>query len=78
MNIIKHAGANKVAIEFIKRKKMLSMTIKDDGKGFDMNNVPYGIGIANMQSRAESINGSLVINSFPEGGCLLNLEIRLK
>jgi two-component sensor histidine kinase len=62
-NIVKYAGAKMVSIEFKLVKDNLCLTIRDDGKGFDINTVKYGNGIENMTKRASNFNGDLEIES---------------
>jgi signal transduction histidine kinase len=62
-NIVKHANAEKVIIDFIITNALV-VTIKDDGKGFSGNGKGSGNGLRNMQKRIESVNGSFeVINT---------------
>lgn len=55
-NIIKHSGARKVHIEMKKEREGLSLTIQDDGKGIDFNNIrPYSNGLINMKKRMTDV-----------------------
>ena len=56
-NIVKHANAKKVIIDF-KINTALLVTIKDDGKGLSENGNGSRDGLRNMQKRIESINGT--------------------
>jgi len=49
----------------------LSLKIEDDGKGFNVKAKRNGIGITNMETRAENMNGKLEIISSPGKGCKL-------
>jgi len=70
-NILRHAGARHVHISFDFVDGDLTLKVIDDGKGFDTSIKRNGIGIANMTTRAESLKGSLVLNSAPGLGCVL-------
>jgi signal transduction histidine kinase len=60
-NIVKHAQANKVIIDIFIDKN-LTISIKDDGVGFDMAHIrPFSNGLNNMQKRMKDIQGSLQI-----------------
>lgn len=74
-NILKHAQATKVDISIKADKTMLSVVIKDDGKGFVATKKRTGIGISNMMNRVETYNGTLTIISSPGNGCKINIEI---
>lgn len=74
-NVLKHADANQVAIE-ITANKLLSITIKDDGKGIELDNLRvYGNGLKNIQRRLEAIGGQFFIES--NGGTISRFEIPL-
>lgn len=77
-NILKHAEAARVNITISVCDFTLIVKIKDDGKGFDINAQRNGIGINNMQGRAESLNGKFTIDSKPTAGCTLTLAIPLE
>lgn len=74
-NILKHAEANCVSIYITVKDAVVTAIIKDDGKGFNIKAQRKGVGISNMQSRADSLNGVLTIESKPGDGCLLTLTI---
>jgi signal transduction histidine kinase len=62
-NTIKYANALNIEIYFSNNENSLYMEIKDDGKGFDIENQALGNGILNMKKRCEDINGSCIIES---------------
>ena len=66
-NIQKHAHANKVLIRFDLFGKILTLTVTDNGIGFNKMNSENGIGIRNMHSRAKSINSNLSISNNAQG-----------
>jgi len=78
-NIEKHSQAHKVYIHLLWGKDDLTVTIGDDGKGFDVDKATsedqYGLDI--MQERARVINGKLNIDSSPTGGTKIVLWIPL-
>lgn len=78
-NICKHAAAKEVNIEIVKHKDTLNVMIEDDGKGFitDKPDGKTGIGLKNMESRVNYINGKFVIDSKPGHGTNLIIEIPL-
>lgn len=76
-NIIKHSGATKININFSGDSNTLILLIKDNGKGFDMNNSSAGNGLSNMKQRCESSGGEFNISSSTTGteiACKLNLK----
>lgn len=77
-NIIKHANASNVVVRMKVEGVQLKVTVSDDGQGFDVAQKRTGIGIENMISRAEALNGTLRLISAPGQGCTLQLTIPLK
>jgi len=73
-NCAKHAGASQVSLELTGHGKFLSITITDDGVGFDTANLKIsggdegGFGLFSIQERATALGGSFKIHSFPDKG----------
>ena len=74
-NILKHSAARHVDITLNCENAQVILMVKDDGKGFDASRKTCGMGIANMTTRAESLKGTLRIDSAPGKGCMLFLSI---
>jgi signal transduction histidine kinase len=62
-NAIKHSGCKKIILEAFYKNDLIEIVLKDDGNGFDLNNVKFGNGIKNMESRANKIKGKLSWNA---------------
>lgn len=62
-NIMEHAEAKVVKIELKDNGDTISLSVHDDGKGFDMSRQTASSGLLNMQQLAVSINGQLTIES---------------
>lgn len=81
-NISKHAKATKVEIELSKDSKFISLSIKDDGVGFNPQEIRIdqesGFGIMNMKERSELLKGNLRIKSKPGEGALLQILIPIE
>ena len=67
-NIIKYADATYVEIKISLNNNNIELLVKDNGKGFNTRGKRKGIGLKNMQSRAEKIDGTIKINSLKNGG----------
>ncbi len=82
-NIKKHAVARNVWLTIGLQKGELTVTVKDDGQGFDMKRVErfYSeeghLGLLSMQERAEAIGGQLSIKSSPGRGTSVVLTVPL-
>jgi two-component system sensor histidine kinase UhpB len=70
-NILKHAKATRVVIKILQNKEFITLSISDNGIGFDTNKKRKGIGVANIKSRAASYNGTADFMSQPGSGCVL-------
>lgn len=62
-NITEHAEARSVSVALKDLGQIISLTITDDGKGFDVNAQLSSAGLLNMKQLAVSINGQLTIHS---------------
>jgi signal transduction histidine kinase len=76
-NTLKHAFANKAIVQISKTEDGLTITVEDDGKGFDtgllQNN--KGMGWSNIQSRIDYLKGKLDVQSAPGKGTSVLIEI---
>lgn len=68
-NTIKYSGGKNLYVDIKKDASHLRIIIRDDGKGFDVNNYTSknGNGIKNMRFRAEEVNAKYQIESSPAG-----------
>jgi PAS domain S-box-containing protein len=73
-NILKHAEASVVSIMLDFIDDTLFLSIEDNGKGFTLQEKSKGIGITNMITRAESIHGTIKIDTGPGKGCCLHAK----
>jgi signal transduction histidine kinase len=68
-NVAKHSGADTVNLSLKKNKRKIELTIKDNGKGFDLHEVlhadsqEHGLGLQSMRERTELFGGSIDIRS---------------
>ncbi|MFA5669683.1 MAG: two-component regulator propeller domain-containing protein [Balneolaceae bacterium] len=75
-NTRKYAEASNFEIDFISRENTLIVTIKDDGKGMNVEEVlgsSEGNGLKNMKNRSEEIGGTFYIESVLNGGTIITL-----
>lgn len=77
-NILKHAKASSITVNIRIHKDQLIMSISDNGVGFRSENNEKGIGLSNMQRRAEFFSGKMHVLSSPGQGCTINIEIPLQ
>ena len=74
-NIIKYSGADKALFSLKSDRNNVSMMIRDNGIGFDLNKPTVGNGLKNMQKRAKEVGGKLLIESLPGQGTTIELSI---
>ena len=85
-NVIKHAEAQNALISIIREEKHLELIVKDDGKGFiqkgfDAPQSPNefeGIGLENIRSRVEYLQGSMNIESNAYEGPSVMIEVNIQ
>ena len=78
-NIIKHASATQAVVQLNKLNKQISITVEDDGKGFNTELLKNskGIGWANIQNRVEFLKGVLDVQSEQGKGTSVHIEMSL-
>ncbi|MCB0754389.1 MAG: hypothetical protein H6602_00750 [Flavobacteriales bacterium] len=78
-NIIKHSGAKAVSVQLLKTKTHLVLVVEDNGKGFEWNdpNSRNGIGLMNINSRAQAIHGEVNYEPSPQQGTVATIRVPL-
>lgn len=74
-NIYKHAHATSVDIKFKLENNKICLTLSDNGSGFDVNKAKSGIGLKNMNSRINEIDGSIYITSEKDIGTTVTIKV---
>ncbi len=74
-NILKHAGATRVAVKITKSKGLLKVSIQDNGRGFVFPGPSSGLGLTTMQERAKLLGGAISIQSKPKHGTTILVEV---
>lgn len=75
-NTIKHSNASELTIESYYKNGKLTVIIKDNGKGFDLNKNYHGKGLETMKVRANELGGDLIIIS--EANCGTEIKFSIK
>jgi signal transduction histidine kinase len=77
-NAVRHARAESVAVDVNATDGTVTVTVRDDGVGFD----PAArairerrLGLTSMRERAESLGGTLTIESAPRSGTTVRVEV---
>ncbi|MDW7692085.1 histidine kinase [Flammeovirgaceae bacterium SG7u.111] len=73
-NSVKHADATEIKLSITEFEDKVSFFFKDNGKGFDIDEVELGSGILNMQERCRVLEGEFFLDS-DKNGTTIEIEI---
>ncbi len=73
-NVARHAHARHVDVEVVSDGDLL-LVVTDDGRGLPRDLRPAGRGLANMQTRAAALGGSLQVRPAPAGGTTIEWRV---
>jgi signal transduction histidine kinase len=80
-NVAQHSGAKQAKVALLYGPEEVIVTIEDDGKGFDVDQVyetaeqTGHFGVVGMRERAEAAGGQVVVRSEPERGTIVRATI---
>lgn len=70
-NALKHAAAAEVWVALVSERHGLTLSVRDNGVGFDADAVAAGMGLQHIHERAAAIGGSVTITATPGQGAHL-------
>ena len=76
-NIIKHSKASEVSIQIFNTNNTIILIVEDNGVGFDKKISINGIGLLNISSRLDMVNGDVNFEPSPKSGTLVTIKIPL-
>ena len=76
-NVARHARATRVDMHLRCIPEQVTLTLRDNGVGFDTGQARQGLGLANMQERMMSIGGRLTVESQTGIGTTVLAEVGL-
>jgi signal transduction histidine kinase len=76
-NAIKHSEATAIHLTLTNEPGWLVMEFKDNGKGFNINQVKHGFGLKNLESRVQLIGGEINIYTKPQNGTITIIRIKM-
>jgi two-component system, NarL family, sensor histidine kinase DevS len=77
-NTVKHAGASRVSITFVRKEGSAVVVVEDDGQGFDPEATrPGALGLVGMRERVALVGGRLSVESEPGAGTTIAAEVPL-
>jgi signal transduction histidine kinase len=79
-NVVKHSAATEAAVVIKKRTTIVSLSIRDNGRGFNLaipSSQPHdlGYGLSGIAERVRILGGTLEIDSRPGEGTSLSVEV---
>jgi len=67
-NVARHSHATAVTLDLELAAGAATLTISDNGCGFDASAISRGVGLDSMRERLEALGGRLSVNSRPSAG----------
>lgn len=77
-NAVKHAHAKHILAQCLQQENIFSITVEDDGYGFDIASDYEGIGLTTLRNRVKFLDGRLDIHSEKGIGTTINIEFEIK
>ena len=79
-NAVRHSGAARFAVSLEGTPTVLTLTVRDGGRGFNPESVPQdrGLGLTSMRERLKLVAGELVIDSKPGSGTTIVARVPLQ
>lgn len=76
-NAVKHAKAQQVTVSLRFGDHHFGLEVSDDGVGFDLTHTRKsgGVGLRGIEERVQRIGGQLVMDSAPDKGTILKVEV---
>ncbi len=75
-NSLRHSGAKNINLQLVQDEKHVTLTVQDDGSGFNEKSVAQGIGLKNIRDRVSSCDGKIDIVTSPGKGTETIIEIK--
>ena len=76
-NAVKYAQAESINVQLVQETDRISITVQDDGQGFDPQENRQGSGLQNIENRVNAVNGKMNVFSQPGQGTEITVEINL-
>lgn len=76
LNIGKHSGATKGQVSIAENGREVTITVSDNGKGFDLQAVGrQGIGLSGIRNNVTLLKGRYEIKTAPGNGCVVTVHL---
>jgi len=77
-NALKHSGATNIHLQLVQSRKHVSLTVQDDGNGFDEKTAGKGDGLQNIRHRVASCRGKMDMVTSPGRGTETVIELKIE
>jgi two-component system, NarL family, sensor kinase len=74
-NVVKHSHATEVSVQLYKSKGFLILIVEDNGRGFEVAARSEGIGLTNITSRINTVNGDVQWEPGPNSGTVATIRV---
>ena len=77
-NIVRHSNATVVTMYVRDTSSVLTIDIRDNGRGYDVTKQSSGSGMSNIRERMDEIGGTITVESTPSDGTRIVLSVPLQ
>lgn len=74
-NALRHSRAEDVTVKAVRGSEGLTISVEDDGAGFNLQGVDRGMGLINMRERVRRLGGEFHIEAVPGQGTVVSIRL---
>jgi PAS domain S-box-containing protein len=74
-NVVHHSGVTDARVELSGGPSGIVLRVADSGRGFDPAGPSDGLGLTSMRERVRLLGGSITVNSKPNGGTVVEVQV---
>jgi PAS domain S-box-containing protein len=76
-NVVQHSGVTDARVELSGGTNEIVLRVADSGRGFDPAGPSDGLGLTSMRERVRLLGGSITVNSKPNGGTVVEVQVAI-
>lgn len=77
-NALKYSDASRILVHIVQDVDRISLTVEDNGKGFDTSAPTIGTGLEHIRARVVALDGNMDISSAKNEGTEIHVELKIK
>jgi signal transduction histidine kinase len=77
-NLVKYSGAAQASIRVSREAETLTLSVRDNGRGFDTDKPRTGNGIPGMKRRADAMGATIEVQSKPGAGTTIIIQMNIR